>query len=131
MDSKVLDAISRIAETCHELNRVFCLGMNDHSQVRWTDAPDWQRQSAFKGVLYHYQNPWSTPADSHNSWLEEKLNTGWSYGEVKDPDKKTHPCIVPFEELPLAQQTKDIIFHATVKGLLDHCRETLENSYDS
>jgi len=46
---------------------------------------------------------------------EGKVDSGWVYGEVKDVEKKTHPCIVPYEQLPVEQQSKDYIF----KGIVD------------
>ena len=49
--------------------------------------------------------------------MQEKINDGWVYGEVKDAEKKTHPCIVPFEELPEFQQKKDALFCAIVDSL--------------
>lgn len=108
--------IEKIAKTCHEVNRVYCLGHGDESQPIWEDAPDWQRESAIKGVEYHLANPDSKPEDSHNSWLAEKESAGWVYGEQKDPEKKTHPCIVPFGELPLMQQVKDQLFLSVVRS---------------
>lgn len=37
-------------------------------------------------------------------------------GKKKNPEKKTHPCIVPFEKLPKEQQTKDVLFMAVVRS---------------
>jgi hypothetical protein len=53
--------------------------------------------------------------------MAEKVAAGWVYGEVKDPDAKppTHPCIVPFEELPPEQQFKDVLFKTIVAGSAD------------
>lgn len=118
--------IHDIAKTCHEINRQFCLGLRDYSQTDWNNAPAWQQESTINGVLYHIENPNSTPQDSHINWMAEKVATGWQYGEIKCSVSKTHPCIVPFEQLPLAQQTKDILFHATVKAMVDHYDRELE-----
>jgi len=35
-------------------------------------------------------------------------------GETKDPDKKQHPCLVPYNELSKEQQIKDALFTAIV-----------------
>lgn len=112
-------AIETIAKICHEANRAYCETLKDFSQTSWEMAPQWQKESAIKGVLFHLNTPNSTPADSHTSWLKEKEATGWVYGEVKDPDAKppTHPCCVPFERLPIAQQMKDFIFHGIVHAM--------------
>lgn len=106
--------IEEIAKMCHEVNRAYCAFLGDTSQVPWSEAPDWQRTSAEKGVVFHIDNPDAGPAASHNSWLEEKRATGWKYGPVKDADKKEHPCFVAFEELPKEQQLKDVLFKAVV-----------------
>lgn len=59
----------------------------------------------------------------HDSWLAEKARDGWVYGKVKDADAKTHPCIVPFSQLPVEQQIKDALFRATVLGVAAARRE--------
>lgn len=106
--------IDAIAAACHEVNRQYCLALGDASQPTWADAPEWQRESIRKGVLLHIANPDASPGASHASWLQEKLDTGWEFGPVKNPDIKQHPCIVPFEQLSQAQQGKDYIFRAVV-----------------
>jgi len=40
------------------------------------------------------------PEKSHESWMKVKEIDGWKWGPVKDPEKKEHPCMVPFSELP-------------------------------
>lgn len=106
-----------IAMMCHEINRVYCITIGDKSQKPWDESPDWQKESAIKGVEYHLSNPTSTPADSHKSWLKEKEENGWKYGPVKDPEKKEHPCFVPYEELPEEQRLKDELFLSTVRQM--------------
>jgi hypothetical protein len=101
-----VEACARVA---HEANRAYCIAfMNDHSQPPWDDAPMWQKQSAWNGVKGALAG--NTPEQSHECWLEEKRATGWKYGAVKDPDKKEHPCFVPYAELPPDQQRKDRLF---------------------
>lgn len=109
-----------IAVVCHEVNRAYCTALGDASQVPWAEAPEWQQQSALNGVLYHLNNPDSSPADSHASWLKEKTADGWKYGPVKDPEKKEHPCFVSYDELPREQQAKDYMFLAVVRSLEKH-----------
>lgn len=103
----------------HNVNRAYCLAIGDDSQVDWSDAPDWQKKSAITGVKMHEANPDMKESASHESWLKEKTDDGWVYGEVKDVEKKTHPCCVPYDELPVEQKAKDFIFGAVVKQLLN------------
>lgn len=104
----------QVARIAHEVNRQWCIYTGDDSQPTWEDAPEWQRKSAINGVRFHRENPDAGDNASHNSWMQEKLQDGWKYGEVKDPDIKTHPCIMPFEELPMQQQFKDRLFRTIV-----------------
>ncbi len=111
-------ALDTAAMLAHEINRVWCQMTGDFSQPAWVDAPDWQQDSAKNGVAFHMSNPNAGDSASHDSWMSEKLDNGWVYGEVKDPNAKTHPCIVPFDELPAEQQVKDALFRSTVHAVL-------------
>jgi hypothetical protein len=106
-----------IAMVCHEANRVWCFVNGDQSQRPWPDAEEWQRDSAVKGVLFRLENSDAGHDAQHNAWMQDKINDGWVYGEVKDAEAKTHPCIVPFDQLPEFQQKKDAIFAAIVDAL--------------
>ena len=107
-----------IARLCHEANRAYCQGIGDDSQLPWDDAPQWQKDSAVAGVRFHKLNPNAGDSASHDSWMAHKIADGWVYGPVKDPEKKEHPCMVPFASLPVEQQKKDALFRAIVKVFL-------------
>lgn len=106
----------QIARVCHEVNRAYCESLGDRSQPAWEAAPQWQKDSAMLGVKLHSENNVG-PQASHESWMAQKVAEGWVYGPVKDPEAKTHHCIVPFDMLPQAQQAKDFIFRAVVHAL--------------
>ena len=112
-DFSVTLDIEDIAALCHAVNKAYCESIGDFSQPAWDDAPDWQKSSAIAGVNFHLSGDRS-PADSHNSWLAQKEAEGWKYGSIKDPEKKEHPCFLPYEELPADQRTKDYLFKAVV-----------------
>jgi hypothetical protein len=107
-----------IARACHEVNRAYCQAIGDNSQVPWDDAPEWQKESAVLGVELHANNHNAGPQSSHASWMQQKVADGWKYGPIKDVDKKEHPCMVPFSDLPKEQQAKDYIFSAVVLSML-------------
>jgi hypothetical protein len=106
-----------IAKTCHEANRVWCQANGDFTQKHWSDAEQWQRDSAIMGVKFRLENPNAKHDAQHKAWMEDKINNGWAYGDVKDTIKKTHPCLVPYELLPVFQQKKDALFCAIVDAL--------------
>ena len=35
----------------------------------------------------------------HDVWAVGRMREGWVYGEKRDDEKKTSPCLVPYEEL--------------------------------
>lgn len=110
--------ITKIAKACHEINRAYCQALGDSSQPAWEDAPQWQKESIFTGVRLHLGDPEASPSASHESWLKMKTAEGWVHGKTKDPEKKTHPCMVPFDKLPADQQAKDFIFRAVVHAMV-------------
>lgn len=109
--------IPQIARLCHEANREYCVVHDDHSQSSWEDSPLSIRQSAIAGVRFRYENPTATPQAQHDAWMAERIRDGWTLGEVKDPVKKTHPCLVPYSELPDYQRYKDELFMAVCGAL--------------
>lgn len=108
--------IERAAKTAHEVNRAYCAGLGDESQLPWADAHEWQRNSAIKGVLGVIAG--NGPRESHESWLRDKRESGWKYGPVKNAETKEHPCFVEYDELPASQKYKDTLFITTVRGVL-------------
>ena len=109
--------VTFIAQACHEANKVWCESVGDYSQKHWHEAEEWQRESAIKGVEFAINNPDAPDSAQHEAWMQDKIEQGWVYGEVKDSEKKTHPCIVPFEQLPEFQQKKDKLFRSIVNTL--------------
>lgn len=108
--------LALIALVAHEVNRAYCVGIGDASQPAWGDAPAWQKDSAVAGAQFVLTNPESTPEASHASWLAQKAADGWIYGAIKDPEVKTHPCFLPYEQLPVDQRVKDYLFGAAVRA---------------
>lgn len=106
-----------IAKVAHEANRAYCQVLGDNSQPAWEDAPDWQKNSAIAGVTAYIHDPNRTPEKSHEGWMAIKEQEGWVYGEVKDPERKRHPCMVPYDQLPPRQKVKDALFLSVVKAL--------------
>ena len=109
----------QIAKVCHEANRAYCESIDDMSQPSWDDAPGWQISSAITGAYFHANNPNEGTSDSHDSWMQQKIDEGWVYGKTKEPEAKTHHCIVPYEQLPLEQRMKDYIFRGIVHSMID------------
>lgn len=46
--------------------------------------------------------------NTHEVWAQQRMKDGWTYGEMRDADRKTHPDLVPYEELPDSEKVYDI-----------------------
>jgi RyR domain len=112
------EMIEKAAIMAHEANRQYCRMLGDDSQPSWNLAPDWQKASARVGVEGILDHPEMTPEQSHANWFEFKKADGWVWGEVKNAEKKEHPCMVPYSHLPVTQRFKDYLFQAVVRATL-------------
>lgn len=110
--------LNTIAQAAHEVNRAYCMLLGDFSQEAWESSSEEIRASAKAGVLGVAANDY-TPEQAHEAWMARKVSLGWSYGVNKDPERKLHPCIVSYAELPEEQRYKDVLFATTVKAMLD------------
>lgn len=35
----------------------------------------------------------------HEVWARTRISQGWKYGKERNDELKTHPCLIPYEEL--------------------------------
>ena len=43
----------------------------------------------------------------HEVWAQNRMSEGWTYGPVRDDQKRHTPCLVPYEELPEEEKAYD------------------------
>ncbi len=43
----------------------------------------------------------------HEMWAFGRINDGWRYSEKRDDAAKTHPCLVPYSQLPDSEREYD------------------------
>ena len=43
----------------------------------------------------------------HEVWAQNRMEQGWTYGEERSDALKTHPCLIPYEELPEVEKAYD------------------------
>lgn len=117
------DMVWLIAKLCHEVNRVYCVQvLSDHTHQSWEEAPEEQRHSAYNGVIRALNNPDVTPEEMHESWMAEKEKEGWTFGNRKDADAKTHPCLLPYHQLHANDRAKDHLFLTICRTMLGGAR---------
>jgi DNA-binding transcriptional MerR regulator len=107
-----------IARVVHAANRELQIVQGDPvPSPPWDEAPDYQAKQATAGVQEVMRNPDLTAEQSHEMWCDRMRSDGWTYGPAKDFERKTHPTLLPFGELPTEQQLKDRLFIAIVRAL--------------
>jgi ryanodine receptor 2 len=45
--------------------------------------------------------------DVHEVWSKTRIQQRWTYGEQRNDVLKTHPCLVPYEDLPEEEKEYD------------------------
>lgn len=110
--------IDTCAAAAHEVNRIYAGSLGEALEVHWEDLPAERQQVArlsVVGIITYGHNP----AQSHKDWMEYKMSQGWKHGDIKDIEKKVHPCLTAFEKLPFEIQHKDTLWVVTVKIMYD------------
>jgi len=87
-----------------------------------------QYDSLLDAVKFSLANPNNTPELNHENWMRMKISQGWKYGLIKDLNLKTHPDLVPYDELPLIEKRKDLMDKIINKVALELYSELFEKS---
>jgi len=92
---------------------------------KWQDRDGKFREQFIRTVQnYLAMDKLPTPEEAHVNWMKRYLLMGWKYGEKRDQGLKTHPDLVPYDELPKDEKDKDAIFLALIwlaQQLIDIC----------
>jgi len=114
----VRTSIEAIAEVCHEANRALTVHTAEVPlQPHWADAPEEMKRSTVQGIEWRLAHPDAPASAQHEEWMRSKLADGWTLGPKKDPEKKTHPALIPYGDLPEPVKAKDALFTAIVLAL--------------
>ena len=53
-----------------------------------------------------------SPEELHGSWMQAYFANGWVFGTQYDPEKRTHPDLIPYTDLGELEKDKDAVFVA-------------------
>jgi hypothetical protein len=45
--------------------------------------------------------------NAHEVWAQQRISEGWRYGQERNDQRKEHPCLVPYEQLPESEKVYD------------------------
>ena len=103
-----------VARAVHEAIRAYQAAAGEEEAPPW-EASGWMQESTLEAVEFALDNP--TPGAQHAAWCESKRRDGWRYGPAKDESQKTHPSLVPFENLSESERRKDALLIAVVQAV--------------
>jgi DNA-binding transcriptional MerR regulator len=107
-----------IASVIHDANRRLQIIQGDpRPSPLWDEAPEYQVRESTESVALAMADPERTAEQNHQGWMERLIADGWQHGEVKDAEAKTHPLLVPWDQLPGEARRKDLMFLAIVRAL--------------
>ncbi|MCL2649937.1 MAG: RyR domain-containing protein [Candidatus Azobacteroides sp.] len=45
--------------------------------------------------------------NTHDIWAQQRIAEGWKYGAERNDERKEHPCLVSYEDLPESEKEYD------------------------
>jgi hypothetical protein len=55
----------------------------------------------------------------HETWVRMRLDEGWTFGPKRDDDRREHPSLIPYAELPDIEKEIDRqVTLATLKAMI-------------
>jgi hypothetical protein len=109
-------SLEQIAQVCHEATAGYQRAAYEkYPHLPWLQVTYETRECTIQGV----QNVLDglTAQECHEAWIVQRKGMGWRYGRIKDEFAKRHPCMVPYNKLPVHQRRKNEIFAAVVQAM--------------
>ena len=65
--------------------------------------------------------------NTHDTWAKKRMSEGWTCGATLDSERKTHPSLVPYRDLPDTEKEYDRATSLQTIKMLLHMGYTIEN----
>ena len=105
-----------IAAAAHAVNAAYNLSRAEvFPQPPWHALDDDLKDSSILGVR-EAMKPGTQPRDMWLKWKEARKAAGWTWGPTLNRPGKEHPNLIErYDELPVEERRKDLLFIQTVQ----------------
>ena len=104
----------KIVEAIHNINKVLQKLNGEETREFGNLYPD-EYIMLSDAVENEFKNPCTKEGEAHQRWIDSKVADGWKFGKEKCTVRKTHPQLIPFEELDPINIAKDSLFMLSCK----------------
>lgn len=105
--------IKDIARVCYEANRALQVVQGSpYPNVGWMLTHHAQREAAIEQVKAVIEG--RSAEQVHQAWMDDQIADGWTHGAEVSGLAKTHPCLVPYDDLGSDQKVRDRVFSQIV-----------------
>ncbi len=113
-EEKVMSLNYRRAKFVYEGTRIAAAAAEAPIVPEPYDDRELAFREQFEKVIEKQMGPGrsSNAAALHQDWMKAYEKMGWVYGEVRDPEAKTHPDMVSYYKLGHLERDKDAVFVA-------------------
>ena len=106
--------IEEVARITYEACRAIRIAQGKNDRLHWEDVSEFYRNLHIEGVKWALNHPTTDPIDAHDKWMSFMIEA------EKQNDENVKHLMVPFQELDLYEQAKDVLFMQIVNGLRDY-----------
>lgn len=94
------------------------------SALKQEVSPDWELLTAAEQDMKaahtrQMRREKVTARKAHESWMALRLSEGWTWGPVTDKARKVHSALCPFEEIPVEEVIKDVLYERLLAAMDD------------
>lgn len=109
--------IVAFAQITNQLTRAYREATQQESPAEWHLMAEEDQKHVIDRVRFYLTEPDITVSSLHDAWAYAQFNAGWVYGLAFNEDKKTHPMLIIYADLPLMRRVEDTLFMQTVQTL--------------